>query len=177
MPAIAHLLPLFVAAGILLAGNGIQGTLISLRANLEGFDPVVIGLLGTAYFAGFALACLLTPRLIRNVGHIRVFAALAALASAGTMALVLVIDPLVENRIWAGTDIGVFVSEDGADTWTYASNGMPRVAIFDMKARDNGRIIACTHGRSVFAADLNEAPLFTDGFESGNTSIWSRSDP
>ena len=82
MPAIAHLLPLFVAAGILLAGNGIQGTLISLRANLEGFDPVVIGLLGTAYFAGFALACLLTPRLIRNVGHIRVFAALAALANA-----------------------------------------------------------------------------------------------
>lgn len=95
MPAITHLLPLFVAAGILLAGNGIQGTLISLRANLEGFDPVLIGLLGTAYFAGFALACLLTPRLIRNVGHIRVFAALAALASAGTMALVLVVDPFV----------------------------------------------------------------------------------
>ncbi|MCG8462775.1 MAG: hypothetical protein MI919_41345, partial [Holophagales bacterium] len=89
----------------------------------------------------------------------------------------LVVDPLVENRIWAGTDIGVFVSEDGADTWTYASNGMPRVAVFDMKARDNGRILACTHGRSAFAADLNQAPLFTDGFESGNTAVWSSAVP
>ncbi|MDH3582526.1 MAG: MFS transporter, partial [Hyphomicrobiales bacterium] len=90
-----HLLPLLLAAAILLAGNGLQGTLITLRANLEGFDPVLIGLLGTAYFAGFALSCLMTPHLIRSVGHIRVFSALAALAAAGTLALVLIIDPYV----------------------------------------------------------------------------------
>ena len=95
MAALTHLFPLLLAAGILLAGNGLQGTLITLRANLEGFDPALIGLLGTAYFAGFALSCLMTPHLIRNVGHIRVFAALAALAAAGTLALVLVIDPYV----------------------------------------------------------------------------------
>lgn len=95
MPVITPLIPLFLAAGILLAGNGIQGTLITLRANLEGFDPVIIGLLGTAYFAGFALSCIMTPHLIRNVGHIRVFAALAAMASASTIALVLVVDPFV----------------------------------------------------------------------------------
>ncbi|MCG8459041.1 MAG: hypothetical protein MI919_22420, partial [Holophagales bacterium] len=89
----------------------------------------------------------------------------------------LVIDPLVENRIWAGTYIGVFVSEDGADTWSYASNGMPEVAVFDMKARDNGRIIACTHGRGAFVADLRQTLLFTDDFESGNTSVWSGSTP
>lgn len=95
MPAITHLIPLFLAAGILLAGNGIQGTLVALRADLEGFSPTVIGLLGTAYFAGFALSCLKMPVLIREVGHIRVFAALAALAAAGTLCLVLWVDPVV----------------------------------------------------------------------------------
>ena len=84
----------------------------------------------------------------------------------------LVIDPLQANRIWAGTDIGVYVSEDGADTWEYASNGMPKVAVFDLKARDNGRLLACTHGRSAYGADLMTLPLFADGFESGDTSRW-----
>ena len=95
MPSIGHLIPLLVAAGILLAGNGIQGTLVTLRADAEGFSAIAIGLIGTAYFAGFALSCILTPQLIRSVGFIRVFAALATVASAGTLALVLIIDPYV----------------------------------------------------------------------------------
>ena len=92
MSGFSQLIPLFTAAGILFAGNGIQGTLITLRANIEGFGPAFIGLIGTAYFAGFALSCLATPHMIRRVGHIRVFAALAAVASAATLMLVLVLD-------------------------------------------------------------------------------------
>ena len=92
MSGFSQLIPLLTAAGILLAGNGIQGTLITLRANIEGFDPTLIGLMGTAYFAGFALSCLAAPKLIRFVGHVRVFAALAAIASAATLMLVLVVD-------------------------------------------------------------------------------------
>ena len=95
MTGLSQLIPLLTAAGILLAGNGIQGTLITLRANAEGFDPALIGLIGTAYFAGFALSCFASPHLIRRVGHIRVFAALAAVASAATLALVLIVDPYV----------------------------------------------------------------------------------
>ncbi|MEC9368624.1 MAG: MFS transporter [Pseudomonadota bacterium] len=94
MSSIRHLIPLFVAAAILLAGNGIQGTLITLRANSEGFAEATIGLIGTAYFVGFGLSCLWTPHLIRSVGHIRVFAGLASVAAAGTLALPLVIDPV-----------------------------------------------------------------------------------
>lgn len=92
---ITLLVPLFVAAAILLAGNGIQGTLVTLRGNLEGFTAAEIGLIGTAYFAGFGISCLFTPHLIRRVGYIRVFAALAALAAAGTLGLVLIFDPLL----------------------------------------------------------------------------------
>ena len=89
------LVPLFITAGILLAGNGLQGTLVALRGTAEGFSPVLIGVMGAAYFLGFLLACLYSPRMIAYVGHIRVFSALAALAAAGTLALVMVIEPVL----------------------------------------------------------------------------------
>lgn len=87
-------IPLFIAAAILLAGNGIQGTAIAVRGALEGFSPTLIGLMGTAYFGGFLIACLVITRLIRMVGHIRIFATLAAIAAIGTLMLVLIVDPV-----------------------------------------------------------------------------------
>jgi MFS family permease len=95
MVILVPLLPLLTAAGILLAGNGLQGTLIALRAAHEGFDPALVGLMGTGYFAGFLISCLVTARLIRAVGHIRVFAALAAIASACSLLLVLLVNPFI----------------------------------------------------------------------------------
>ncbi|EKF20285.1 major facilitator superfamily protein [Nitratireductor pacificus pht-3B] len=88
------MIPLLVAAGILLAGNGLQGTLIALRGAAEGFSPTTIGLMGSAYFAGFLIGCLYIPRLLRAVGHIRAFAALAALGAAGALLMVLFVDPV-----------------------------------------------------------------------------------
>ena len=62
MSSIRPLIPLLIAAGILLGGNGLQGTLIALRGALEGFSPATIGFMGTAYFAGFLLGCVfITP--------------------------------------------------------------------------------------------------------------------
>lgn len=86
-------IPLFIAAAILLAGNGVQGTAIAIRGAQEGFSPTLIGLMGTAYFAGFLVACLFITRILRAVGHIRTFAALAAVAACGTLALVMIVDP------------------------------------------------------------------------------------
>jgi MFS family permease len=77
-----------------LAGNGLQGTLIALRGAQEGFAPALIGFMGTAYFGGFLLGCLVITRMLRAVGHIRAFAGLAAMAAASTLMMVLVIEPI-----------------------------------------------------------------------------------
>lgn len=98
MPGLRPLLPLLLAAGILLAGNGLLGTLIALRGVHEGFSEATIGFMGTAYFAGFLVGCFYVPHLLRSVGYIRAFATLAALAATSTLLLVLVIDPVV----WSG---------------------------------------------------------------------------
>jgi MFS family permease len=95
MSSIRPLIPLLIAAGILLAGNGLQGTLIALRGAQEGFSPGSIGVIGTAYFAGFALGCVFIVQIMRTVGHIRAFSAMAAMAAAGTLVLVLFIDPVM----------------------------------------------------------------------------------
>lgn len=99
MSSIRPLIPLLIAAGILLGGNGLQGTLIALRGALEGFEPATIGFMGTAYFGGFLLGCLAVSHMMKAVGHVRTFSALAAIASAGTLVLILVVDPYVWSAI------------------------------------------------------------------------------
>lgn len=99
MSSIRPLIPLLIAAGILLGGNGLQGTLIALRGAQEGFAPSMIGFMGTAYFGGFLLGCVFVTRIMKAVGHVRSFSALAAIAASGTLMLVLVIDPLMWSAI------------------------------------------------------------------------------
>ena len=99
MTGIKALLPLLAAAGVLLAGNGMQGTLIALRADIEGFSTIGVGIMGAAYFAGFLIACVVAPRMLQAVGHIRVFAALCAIAAIGTLALAIAISPLSWSAI------------------------------------------------------------------------------
>ena len=83
-----HLAPiaaLLVSVSILLTGQGLQGTLLPVRATLENFPTLAIGAMGTAYFLGFTLGCLKGGELIGKVGHVRVFLAMTALASAAPL--------------------------------------------------------------------------------------------
>jgi len=93
MSQIRPLIPLLITAGILIGGNGLQGTYISLRALEEGFSTSLIGLIGTGYSIGFAIGCIYVTRILRSIGHIRTFSAMAAIASAASLAMVLLIDP------------------------------------------------------------------------------------
>ena len=93
MSSLRPLIPLLIAAAILLGGNGLQGTLIALRGAQEGFAPASIGLMGTAYFAGFLIGCVVVVPMLRAVGHIRAFSALAAMGASGTLLLAIMIDP------------------------------------------------------------------------------------
>ncbi|MCQ4632109.1 MFS transporter [Shinella sp. CPCC 100929] len=94
MSTIRPLIPLLITAGILIGGNGLQGTFIALRASQEGFSTSVIGFVGAGYSIGFAIGCIYVTRVLRAIGHIRTFSAMAAIASASAIAMVLIIDPI-----------------------------------------------------------------------------------
>lgn len=92
MDSLRPLIPLLSTAGLLIAGNGLAGTLIALRGAEEGMSATVIGLVGTGYYLGFMAGCWMTPKLLQAAGHIRAFSAIAAIAACTSLAMVLVID-------------------------------------------------------------------------------------
>lgn len=67
---------------LLMLGNGLQGTLLGVRGGIEGFDAADMSWVMSAYFLGLLTGSRVAPQLIRRVGHVRVFAALASVISA-----------------------------------------------------------------------------------------------
>lgn len=67
---------------LLMLGNGLQGTLLGVRGDIEGFGPGTMSFVMSAYFIGFLGGSRLAPHMIRRVGHVRVFAALGSIISA-----------------------------------------------------------------------------------------------
>jgi MFS family permease len=73
------------SAAVFIAGTGLLGTLIPVRAELAGFSNVLIGIIGSGYFAGFVAGCFVGPRMLARAGHSRTFAVGAGLAAATTL--------------------------------------------------------------------------------------------
>lgn len=94
MTAIRSVISLLFGVLVLLAGNGLLGTLLGVRGQLESLSEAVLGLVMAAYFAGFMVGTRVIPPLIRKIGHIRVFAALASVASVVALLHGLYVQPL-----------------------------------------------------------------------------------
>jgi len=86
---------LFAGIGLITMGSGLQGTLIGVRASLEGFSIVATGVVMSCYYAGFFLGSKLAPKLVSRVGHIRAFAAFTSLASAAVLLHAVFISPFI----------------------------------------------------------------------------------
>ncbi len=94
---------------LLMLGNGLQGNLLAYRGNVEGFDPFMMSLIMSAYFLGFFIGANITTKLIKNVGHVRVFAAFASMISAA-----FVLFPLIPNEwVWIFNRLVIGISFAG----------------------------------------------------------------
>ncbi|MFD0858351.1 MFS transporter [Roseovarius aquimarinus] len=67
---------------LLQVGNGMQGTLLGIRGEIEGFSTFAMSLVMSGYFVGFLFGSRMAPEMIRRVGHVRVYAALGSLISS-----------------------------------------------------------------------------------------------
>ncbi len=102
---------------LLMIGNGLQGTLLGVRGEIEGFSTVEMSFVMSAYFLGFLGGSRLTPEMIRRVGHVRVFAALASFISAVLILFPTFADPIAWSvgRVVIGFCFsGVYVT---AESW------------------------------------------------------------
>jgi len=106
---------LFLGILLLMAGNGLQGSLIGVRSETEGFSVTVAGFVMAAYFAGFLFGSRVAETLISQVGHIRVFAGLASMASTAVLIHALFIDPITWGLMRFVTGLcmaGLYVTEE-----------------------------------------------------------------
>ena len=82
---------LFFGLLLIMAGNGLQVVLLGIEATGVGFSKVTTGFVMAGYFLGIFLGSLLVPKLLDNVGHVRVFGAMAALASAAVLVVAILV--------------------------------------------------------------------------------------
>ena len=79
----------------------------------------------------------------------------------------LAIDPSSPTKLYAGTDIGIYVSVDGGGNWAPYNTGLPRVAVFDLSFFNGAsRVLrAATHGRGVWERTPLTVPVELQGIE------------
>lgn len=150
MAAFARPTALFTAVALAFLGNGLQGTVVSVRASLEGMPDAAIGLMMSSFFLGYFGGSILAPRIIQQVGHIRSFAALASIASGLALALPIFPNPvawialrLASGACFAGMLIVV-------ESWLNAA----------ASAHQRGRVLAA-YNIVVYIAWAASQPLLT----------------
>ena len=84
---------LLVGVLLIMVGNGLQGAVLGVRTESEGFGLAVSGIVMACFFLGFLIGTRLAEHFLAAVGHIRVFAALASVASGVSVLHLLWINP------------------------------------------------------------------------------------
>jgi len=84
---------LLSGVGLLIVGTGLMFAAIGAQASTANFSSLVTGLVMSAYFAGAIYGTYACPHIIRRVGFIRAFAAMASVASTLPLLHALWINP------------------------------------------------------------------------------------
>ncbi|MEX1201338.1 MAG: MFS transporter [Methylophaga sp.] len=78
------------SVALLLLGNGLLSTLLTLRGVSEGYSSAMLGIIMSGYFAGFIYV---SSRLIKRMGHIRTFAFCASICASAALLHVIFVEP------------------------------------------------------------------------------------
>ncbi len=88
---------LLLGTVMIMIAHGLSTSLIGVRGSIEGFDTIAIGMIMSGFFVGYMTSSMVTPHLVRRVGHVRVYAAYASMASACLILFAAAVDPI----LWA----------------------------------------------------------------------------
>ncbi|MFP4181752.1 MAG: MFS transporter [Thiohalospira sp.] len=103
---------LLLGIGLLLVGGGLLGTALGVRASMDGVSQTTIGFIMASYFAGFIVGTYGAPGIVRRVGHVRAFAAFAAVGSTTGILHAMFTDPLawMALRLLTGASfVGIYM--------------------------------------------------------------------
>ena len=108
---------LFLGMGSIMMAYGFQGSLLGVRAVQEEFSLTATGFLMSGYFIGYFLGAATIPNIISRVGHIRVFAAFASLASLVILVHAILINPFIWFLLRVLTGVSMVCIYTVAESW------------------------------------------------------------
>ncbi len=142
---------LLIGMALLMVGNALGGSVVGIRAELEAFNTLATGVIMASYFGGFLAGSRLAIRLLANVGHVRVFAALASLASTVALVQAIAVHPVV----WAPTRFVTGMCMAGS--YVVAESWLNDIA----RPETRGRILAAYMVVSMGGVAVGQALLVT----------------
>lgn len=86
----------------------------------------------------------------------------------------LVVHPGTSNRLYVGTDVGLFVTTNGGSTWL-KETGFPNVAVIDLGITNDSYLVASTHGRGMYKTLIEAASVNLVGPNGGENWVLGQS--
>ena len=108
---------LFLGMGALMLAYGFQGSLLGVRAVKEEFSLTATGFMMSGYFVGYFIGAKTIPQIISRVGHIRVFAAFASIASLVILIHAVYVNPFIWFLLRVLTGISMVSIYTVAESW------------------------------------------------------------
>ena len=108
---------LFLGMGAIMLAYGFQGSLLGVRAVEEEFSLTATGFMMSGYFVGYFIGAKTIPQIISRVGHIRVFAAFASIASLVILIHAVYVNPFVWFLLRVLTGISMVSIYTVAESW------------------------------------------------------------
>ena len=92
LASLASVFSLMVSTLLMMVGFGLQSYVIPVRSVAENWSTLTVSVIATGYTVGFTLSCVVTPKFVLRVGHVRVFTALITLLSIAILLCGLIVD-------------------------------------------------------------------------------------
>ena len=108
---------LFLGMGFIMLAHGYQGSLLGVRAVQENFSLMATGFMMSGYYVGYFIGAKTIPGFILRVGHIRVFAAFASIASIVILMHSILIHPFTWFILRVVTGISMVSIYTIAESW------------------------------------------------------------
>ncbi len=90
-----HIAPLAAGAFAIVSGTALLNSSIALKADAHGIASGMVGVMTAAYFGGYLIGAAKAPDMVLRIGHIRFFAACAAMLTTTILAHGLTTNPMV----------------------------------------------------------------------------------
>ncbi|MBB3977280.1 MFS family permease [Rhizobium azooxidifex] len=101
----------------LFLGNGLHGLLLPVRGAFEGYPTTLLGLIGTSWASGFVLGCLLAPKVVKRIGHVRAFSGFASLIAIIALLTGILVDPFWWVALRAVTGFSIAGTSMIIESW------------------------------------------------------------